>query len=311
MIKLYRKTRDGMDYFETWKDKGVQTVHWGKVGERGQSKEFKETLLRAAAKEVKAQIALKKQEGYRAIPQEDHSFLLIEYSIEGMGSKEDLEKRHRLEARMNDLLGWIGLGHCDGGSIGSGTMEVCCPVVDFDIATRIIAADLRETEFADFKRIYKEEDVQNNDSDILGCFVFGQILEYKDISQQEAEKNNSLFDDYIWGEKGIDKDLKKLKHEDYGKDLLLILFEFNLNPIPERLKHIKEMENYRKNEKSIGIPVIVNDENFFNRSEVERRLFLKNTLLAKLDLLAEKVKKNKLDTDIVKLKMDLESVLAS
>ncbi|HEY1717808.1 MAG TPA: hypothetical protein VGH42_05860, partial [Verrucomicrobiae bacterium] len=57
-----------------------------------------------------------------------------EYAIEGMGNATDLKKRHGLEERMNETLGWTGLGLCDGGSIGSGTMEVCCYVVDFQIA---------------------------------------------------------------------------------------------------------------------------------------------------------------------------------
>ena len=53
---------------------------------------------------------------------------------------------------MDETLGWTGLGHCDGGSIGSDTMEVCCLVVDFDTAAKAIEADLRGTEFADYTR---------------------------------------------------------------------------------------------------------------------------------------------------------------
>jgi len=80
----------------------------------------------------------------------------IEYSIDGMGSSSDLDKRHALEDRMNEMLGWVGVGHCDGGSIGSGTMEACCMVVDAEIAMRAIADDLKGTQFADYSRIYEE-----------------------------------------------------------------------------------------------------------------------------------------------------------
>ena len=58
---------------------------------------------------------------------------------------------------MDETLGWTGLGYCDGGSIGSGTMEVCCLVVDFDTAAKLIEADIQETEFADYTRIYPED----------------------------------------------------------------------------------------------------------------------------------------------------------
>jgi len=57
---------------------------------------------------------------------------------------------------MNETLGWTGLGACDGGSIGSGSMEVCCFVVDFNAAKQVIEADLEGTEFGDYSRIYDE-----------------------------------------------------------------------------------------------------------------------------------------------------------
>ena len=57
---------------------------------------------------------------------------------------------------MDEVLGWTGLGHCEGGSIGSGTMEVCCFVVDFDIAKKVIETKLKDTEFADYTRIFDE-----------------------------------------------------------------------------------------------------------------------------------------------------------
>ena len=73
-----------------------------------------------------------------------------------MGTVTDLERRHAMEERMRELMGWTGLGTCDGGSIGSGTMEVCCFVVDFETAKRVIEHDLRGTEFEDYSRIYDE-----------------------------------------------------------------------------------------------------------------------------------------------------------
>ena len=78
--------------------------------------------------------------------------------MDDMGTREDLDKRHALEERMDDKLDWTSLGTCDGGSIGSGTIEVCCYVVDFDVAKRIIEADLAGTRFSDFARIYSESE---------------------------------------------------------------------------------------------------------------------------------------------------------
>lgn len=87
---------------------------------------------------------------------EAHIVLLVEYPVEGMGSSTDIEKIGRLMELLDDLLGQTGLGICDGNSIGSGTMEAACYVVDFEIAKRVIAKALANTEFADYSRIYDE-----------------------------------------------------------------------------------------------------------------------------------------------------------
>lgn len=62
-----------------------------------------------------------------------------------MGTKKDLDKRHRLEERLNELIGWIGLDHVNGGSIGSGTMEAGCVVVDYKIAKTVIEKKLKSS----------------------------------------------------------------------------------------------------------------------------------------------------------------------
>lgn len=125
-------------------------VHWGMLGTKGDTKTINSTSLR------KKEIDRLTSEGFRPINPEAHATLMIEYAIAGMGTSADLDKRHRLEERMNETLGWTGLGACDGGSTGSGTMEVCNLVVDFQLAKTVIEKDLEGTEFGNFTRIYDE-----------------------------------------------------------------------------------------------------------------------------------------------------------
>ena len=47
---------------------------------------------------------------------------------------------------MNECLGWRGLGHCDGGDIGSGTMNVFCFVVNVKTAIPHVLEELRKNE---------------------------------------------------------------------------------------------------------------------------------------------------------------------
>lgn len=156
MLKLYRFTDSKKEYWETWdNDDGSHTVHWGELGTKGDSKTVKGSLLKKPEKLIQKEINELVAQGFDEA--EEEYTLLIEYAVEGMGSKEDVEKRHRLEERMNETLGWTGLGNCDGGSIGSGTMEACNFVVDFEVAKKVIEADLKGTEFENYTRIYDED----------------------------------------------------------------------------------------------------------------------------------------------------------
>ena len=60
------------------------------------------------------------------------------------GDEADLEKCHTVEHILNNRLGWTGNGHCDGGDIGSGTINVFSCVVDPYIAKETIVAGLNE-----------------------------------------------------------------------------------------------------------------------------------------------------------------------
>ena len=144
MIKLYKREGDRLLYWETWEDEGKHVMHWGRVGEEGESQSVRSGLFRDAEKVVAEETARRQQEGYAEIDEEDLEVVLIRYRTETWGSKEDLQRRHGIQDLMDNTLGWTGLGHCDGGSIGSGEMEVCCFVVDAEIAAPVVVKALEE-----------------------------------------------------------------------------------------------------------------------------------------------------------------------
>lgn len=154
MLKLYNLSAQPRLYWETWEADGVHTVHWGELGSRGESKTLKDSF--ESQELIEKEIVKRLGEEFCEIPVEELSVLVIEYQIDGDGNEDDLDKRYFVQEIMDEVLGWTGLGHCDGGSIGMGTMEVCCLVVDFQLAKRVISAELKETEEGDFSRIYDE-----------------------------------------------------------------------------------------------------------------------------------------------------------
>jgi hypothetical protein len=160
MQKLYRRINGVLHYHEAWVAGREITEHWGVAGDMGETTTHKLPKRSDGDAAVTATLKGAAAKGYVPVDEIGETTLLIEYQIDGFGTPKDLAKRHALEDRMNDTLGWTGLGHCDGGSTGSGTMEVWCYVADFTIAKRVIEADLARTEFGDFTRIYQQEDAE-------------------------------------------------------------------------------------------------------------------------------------------------------
>ncbi|MUV03341.1 hypothetical protein GN157_06420 [Flavobacterium rakeshii] len=149
------------------------------------------------------------------------------------------------------------------------------------------------------------------ENSILKCFVSVTVGNYNDTQEQIdlATEQGREFRSYIWGEKGISNKIEQLNFEDYGNDLKLILFQFYVNPDVIEMQSLPNIEKYRKREKSIGIPVIINRLNFFNKSENERNEFLEKCFIQKLDVLEKVIIKEKLDTDIEKLKTNMIAIL--
>ncbi len=157
MKKLYRYNEKQQRYFydEAWVDGETIVEHVGKLGTRGRTISHRRSAGVSAEDDVLRVLQPGIRGGYKEIPINSHSTLIVEYEVDGFGTPSNVAKRHALEGRLDNILGWTGLGHCDGGSIGSGTMEAFCLVVDFDLAKGIIEEELAGTEFGNFRRIYR------------------------------------------------------------------------------------------------------------------------------------------------------------
>ncbi len=133
-----------MLYWEAWEYEGTLIVHSGVVGDTGEVSYI--PTSKAAQELVNRQAATLRSQGYAEIENEAHSVLLIQYPLDDIGSFEDLDKRHKVEKLMDECLGWTGLGHCDGGDIGSGDMNVCCFVINPSSAVAPILQCLKEND---------------------------------------------------------------------------------------------------------------------------------------------------------------------
>jgi predicted DNA-binding WGR domain protein len=155
LFKLYQRIEGRLHYHEAWRREQAVFEHCGACGERGQVQEHAvsddsqaEELFEKLKREARAK-------GFRPIPKSRHATLVIEYPIDGFGGADDLQRRHEIEDFLDQQIGWLGLGRCDGGSTGAGTMEIFCIVVDFELAKTSLVRELSRSPFAGFQRIYR------------------------------------------------------------------------------------------------------------------------------------------------------------
>ncbi len=157
MVKLYKHIGNEVHYWECWENTPESVVvHWGVVGQRGESKVLTTDDKSGFRQKAQEEIHKNFEDGYEEFDEDELATLIIEFPVNGHGTIDDLEKRHLLEQKMDEILGWTGLGYCDGGSMGSGTMEVFCIVVDFKIAENVIKQSLNNTVFGNYLRVFKQ-----------------------------------------------------------------------------------------------------------------------------------------------------------
>jgi predicted DNA-binding WGR domain protein len=109
MLKLY-KLGDMTRYWEAWNTDTEVTIHWGIVGETGETRDIPLRSGENPNSIIKREAKQPKNEGYRKIPPSKSFRLVIQFRVDGMGSTIDLEKRIRVENLMSECLGWRGLG---------------------------------------------------------------------------------------------------------------------------------------------------------------------------------------------------------
>jgi hypothetical protein len=146
--------------------------------------------------------------------------------------------------------------------------------------------------------------------EIFGCFVsVATNAKLDKVGQEAAFEKGRLFRKYIWNENGINNILKGFDCKNYGNDVEMILFEFYINPIMEQFKYIAKGFTFKKKQKAIGIPIVITDDNFFNKPENIKIQIIKETIVEKMILLFEYIKNKKINIQLDILINELKNKL--
>src|SRR5262245_23924080 len=149
-VRLYKRSRRGIRYWEAWTRGLWGIVHKGKVGDRGKTKDLPPWPDQPPVEQQIAERAEKARgKGYVEIPRQEQYQIVVQYRLQTWGSVEDLRKAHEIEHLFNECLGWTGNGFCDGNDIGSGCLNIFSVVIDAELVVQAMVAELQKHKLLD------------------------------------------------------------------------------------------------------------------------------------------------------------------
>ena len=159
MIRLFKRDENGKiaAYHEAWIEPQHRRIveHWGYVGEAGDTASHRVHIFGSLEKQFAGVLQGARDLGFEEIGESTYATLIVEFP-----ASEDLDadrdKQEDVEDALTEKLGWTGLGYCDAGRLSAQTLEICCRVLDIELATQIISDALDGSVFADYSRIYQE-----------------------------------------------------------------------------------------------------------------------------------------------------------
>lgn len=166
MIKTYRRDDAGtLWYRECWKHDKIFITHEGKVGTKGKTiRQSPRSRIQPNKPTIKQYFdqfpASARADGYEPIADEAHGwvFLQIWTDTPDLSSPFDTWILDEGEAALNELVGWLGVGECDGCDVGgtppeksgfTGTrVNLFCRVVDVPIGVKALRKFVNQHDLA-------------------------------------------------------------------------------------------------------------------------------------------------------------------
>ena len=126
------------------------------VGTRGDTDAHRIKLLRSLERQIDDLLDPARALGFAEIEPGDYQTLIVTYPIGSAWSADEEEKIRAAEDGLTEILGWTGLGSCEGETLTDTTIEFTCRVLDPDLAESRIVEQMTDTEFGDYSRIHTE-----------------------------------------------------------------------------------------------------------------------------------------------------------
>ena len=153
MFRLYKSDEDGIPraYYEVWAEPARRRIieHWGVVGEPGETEVHRIWFFGGLDAQFEKIRAPARAQGFEALPRgRYHPLNVSAVSKTGEDISDDADA---FADRINEILGWTGLGDCHSASWREDALIAECDTVDFEICKQVLVESLKsDVAFEDF-----------------------------------------------------------------------------------------------------------------------------------------------------------------
>jgi hypothetical protein len=154
MFRLYKRDESGrvIAYHEAWAEPRRRRIveHWGALGDAGQTEVHRIWFFRSLEQQFEAILGPARGIGFEVLEPGDYQTLTVAYADEA-----DFDSDAAAD-RINEILGWTGLGYCEDDDDESDEIIITCRIVDYDMAKEALIAALSDSEFAGYTRMVQD-----------------------------------------------------------------------------------------------------------------------------------------------------------
>lgn len=160
MIRLYKSDENGapVAYHEAWVEPQHRRIveHWGYVGEAGETATHRVHIFGSLEKQFASVLDGARELGFQELSESAYATLIVEFALTGDGDVADRDLQEDVSDALTEELGWLGLGYCEDGRVTDEAIEICCRVLNVELAQTIMAEALDGSVLANYSRIYQE-----------------------------------------------------------------------------------------------------------------------------------------------------------
>lgn len=152
-VRLYKRARESLLYHEAWPQGSKVVEHYGIAGDLGDKRVYDLADGAKATAAVRDILRAPLADGFVEWGDDQYDRLYVVFIGDLRSGRSKSSDDANREHALSEILGWRGLGWCDGTDHGKANFNLLCRVCDFALAKKVLEQELPKTKYRKFAAI--------------------------------------------------------------------------------------------------------------------------------------------------------------